>query len=626
MVALAVVFVVINGRGSANDTDVNVLIWGNPYGLPESPHGGNLLHVWNMSFVEIKEHLPYIARTGFNTIQTSPIGESINAVRGRARPWWILYQPTYFRIGNALGTEEEFRAMTRLAATYGIHVIVDAIPNHTTATWDRIDPFLRYHEPPLFHSSPGNTPWGSQITNWYDREQFVRGNLLSLWDFYTGSPYFQALYMEFLGEIIDAGAAGFRYDAAHHIELHFDDYSLRSDFWPNITQFVEQRVRARGGIPFQYGEVLGGGGRQNLYIYDLPGFLVSSYAHSLHIRGSVDHGRLIDGQDGWNSTDFHIRGSSFGITHGNLENHVGTADRTVPWVECHDHYGNDGVSRHLTNEQIAVGWALITARVDTSPLFFIRPGDTAGFVNNGNMFRWDADANAFHNVWGHSIFYRHPVIAAINWFANDFKFYPEATSTHGTVGMIQRGPAGAKTGAVLANVGDTPINVNFAVQLANGNYTCSITGLVFSVTNGRLTGPAISGVSVLVLRYDPDAVFDEAVIGAYPGVDYTDLFGGPGDAAAAIRIEFVTDQPWQEIGLWSWPTNVSATPWPGDVRFTWDSSADAWVFYLPAGFDIAGQTFIINNAGGGSGQTAYISMGRASRVTWVDGRLVVENL
>jgi len=495
---------------------VNELVWGNPYGLPESPHGGNLLHVWNMSFVEIMNHIPYIAAAGFNTIQTSPIGASIDTNNEGRRPWWVLYQPTYFTIGNHLGTEAEFREMTRLAASYGIHVIVDAIPNHTTSTWTLIDPYLRDHYPPLFHSRPRNTPWGNRITNWYDREEFVRGNLLGLWDLYTGNPYFQALYMEFLGQIIDAGAAGFRYDAAHHIELHFDDESLASNFWPNITQFVDNRVDSRGRIPFQYGEVLGDGGRQNLYIYDLPGFLVSSYAHSVHIRGSVDHGRLFDGINGWNSTDFHMRGSSFGIVYGNILYSYGNAYRAVPWVECHDHYGNEGVSRHLTNTQIAAGWALISARYGTSPLFFVRPYDSLGFVNSGDMFREDG-AGGFYNAWGHSIFYRQPVVAAVNWFSNDFNPYPEITSTHGNVGMIQRGPAGHKTGAVISNVGNAPVGINFPVQLLDGAYTCAITGAVYVVSDGFLMGPEIGAVSVLVLRYDPDADFEGLLASIRPG-------------------------------------------------------------------------------------------------------------
>jgi len=45
----------------------------------------------------------------------------------------------------------------------------------------------------------------------------------------------------------------------------------------------------------------------------------------------------------------------------------------VTWVESHDNYINDGTAYSHTNEQIILGWAIITARKDGTPLFFDRP-------------------------------------------------------------------------------------------------------------------------------------------------------------------------------------------------------------------------------------------------------------
>jgi len=493
---------------------VNELVFANPYNLPETPHGGNILHAWNMSFNEIIEHLPYIARAGFGVIQTSPIGASLvrQENMGTFGRWYDLYQPTYFRIGNYLGTEEEFRALTRAAAEYGIFVIVDAIPNHTTAYWYEIDPALRAHDPSLFHSRHGENMlsniWMAPM-DFGDRRSFVRSNLLGLWDFYTSRPEFQEIYMTFLGDIIDAGASGFRYDAMHHIELPNDPPDIASDFWPIVSAFVDQRVRELGRIPFQYGEILGGGYRANHYLhalYEHAHVLITPYAFSRGILGALDMGFLRDGQDGWNSTNFHVYGnprnhgdSFFGpaFTAADLGGFEGFAEGVVPWVESHDQYGNAGMSRHLTDEQILVGWALIAARQGTSPLFFVRPGD--GFVNSGNMFV-PQDDGAFTNRWGHNLFYRDPAVAAVNWFANDFINYGEVTSTHGNVAMVQRGEAGRKTGAVLANIGARPAHVLFPVELVDGAYTCRVSGHVYIVQSGWLTGPMIMGRSVLVLR------------------------------------------------------------------------------------------------------------------------------
>jgi alpha-amylase len=444
--------------------------------------------------------------------------------------WYDLYQPTHFTIGNYLGTEEEFRALTREAAAHGIFIIVDAIPNHTTAYWAMIDPALRDHEPSLFHSRRGETRqdnvWATRM-DFNNRRSFVRGNLLGLWDFYTGRPEFQELYMAFLGEIIDAGASGFRFDAAHHIELPNDPPDIASDFWPVISSFVDNRIRELGRVPFQYGEVLGSGDRANHYLHGLfehANYRVTPYAFSRYIMSAVDVGFLHDGQNGWNTTNYHIHGnppdqreSVFGpaFRGPDLGGHEGFSDGVVPWVESHDLYGNEGLSRHLTDAQIIVGWALITARKGTSPLFFVRPGPD--FVNDGTMFVPQEDGS-FANIRGHQLLYRHPAVAAINWFANDFIHMPEATDTYGTVALIQRGPAGAKTGAVLANVDENPVPVLFPVEMVDGVYTCRVSDGVYSVLEGWLSGPDIGGRGVIVLRGDSDAVPPDIppFVGVYP--------------------------------------------------------------------------------------------------------------
>jgi len=509
---------------------VNPLVFANPFGLPETPHGGNILHAWNMRFVEIIEQLPYIAEAGFGVIQTSPIGAALIRQEGRGAfgRWYDLYQPTHFTIGNYLGTEEEFRALTLAAAEYGIFVIVDAIPNHTTAYWNEIDPNLTDFYPSLFHSRRGedmlSNVWMTPM-NFNDRRSFVRGNLLGLWDFYTSRPEFQEIYSAFLGNIIDAGASGFRFDAAHHIELPNDPPDIASDFWPVVSAFVDNRIHELGRIPFQYGEILGQGYRANHYLHALfehANYRVTSYAHSRHILSTVTLGFLVDGRDGWNSYNYLIHGnpqnhgdSVFGpaFIAADLGGFEGFGDGVVPWVESHDQYGNDGMSRHLTNEQILVGWAILAARQGTSPLFFVRPGD--GFINSGNMFSPQPDGS-FINNWGHQDFFRDPAVAAINWFANDYINLPERTSTHGNVAIIERGDIGA----VLANVGTAPVQVVFPVQLADGFYTCQITNRVYHVQDGWLTGPDIWGQSVLVLRHPRETSdFAQSFIGFYPTSD-----------------------------------------------------------------------------------------------------------
>lgn len=534
---------------------VNQLVFSNPYNLPTTPHGGNILHAWNMSFIEIIEHLPYIAGAGFGVIQTSPIGASLvrRPNMGTFGRWYDLYQPTHFTIGNYLGTEEEFRELTRLAAELGIFVIIDALPNHTTAYWEEIDTALTEFYPSLFHSRRNENMltnvWATPM-DFGNRRSFVRGNLLGLWDFYTSRPEFQEIYMAFLQNIIDAGASGFRFDAAHHIELPNDPPDIASDFWPVVSRFVDEYIRSLGRIPFQYGEILGAGYRANHYLHGLfhhAHYLITPYAFSNHIRNTLSIGFLTDGRYGWNSYNFHVYGnprnhadSPFGpgFTAVDLGGFEGFGEGVVPWVESHDQYGNEGVSGNLTNEQILVGWAMIAARQGTSPLFFVRPGE--GFVNSGNMFL-PQDDGSYLNAWGFQLFYRDPAVAAVNWFANDFINYPEITSTHGNVALIQRGEVNNKTGAVLANVGSAAAESIFKVEMADGVYVCEITGGVFFVLDGWLTGPEIGAMSVVVLRisdYRADDVPE--FVGFYVGND--ESFHNPGGLGIALIAKHTTTQ------------------------------------------------------------------------------------
>ena len=111
------------------------------YGLCDNVKQGAILHAWCWSFNTIKENLHDIAEAGFTTVQTSPanqclVGEnggmSIWSENGQGK-WEYHYQPTDWKIGNyQLGTREEFKAMCEEADKYGIKIIVDVLPIHTT--------------------------------------------------------------------------------------------------------------------------------------------------------------------------------------------------------------------------------------------------------------------------------------------------------------------------------------------------------------------------------------------------------------------------------------------------------------------------------------------------------------
>ena len=682
----------------AATANVNQFEFGRPYvspngesALPDRISGGNILHAWNMSFNEIRAQLPYIAEAGFGTIQTSPIGDSIfqfpawdthtnrpTGLEHYVGTWWMLYQPRSFNIGNLLGTEEEFRALASEAAALGIHIIVDAIPNHTTSWWGEISPELR--QPRFFHSVPGDGrhgssvdpgfrySWDSNINSWSCRERTTRQRLVGLVDFNTGYDGFQEKYFEFLGRIIDAGASGFRYDAMAHIEMPYphDPRPIASDFWPNAQNFVDERIRATGRDrePFQYGEILHRFHAD--YLRALPGMVVSACGYGYHVRNSIIRGHL----GNWNTNDFFVNG--------------GAADRFVTWVESHDTFGNEGISRGITDAQMRVGWAIQTARAETTPLFLVRPAHS--FVNNGQMFSRNGDGT-YRNNWGHSTFYRDETIAAVNWFANFFIDEPEHTSTHGTVALIERGHRNNTAGIVIVNAGTTPQQVNFPVQMTPGIYECQVTGLQFTVASGRITGPTIPGQSVFVI-YDTaerepvphvsanpgDTTFlDVAGItvtltalnttaqyftisgaattsatpftngqqitigaGATPGDVFTLTLTGTdgehtdtqtftftkGDPSLGIEIQFESNWGQTLPRIWAFDDDSDFFDhWNTAPQMSWDDEVDAWVFVFDPGqfpnlWDRVPFTVMFHNGEGA--QTGYFIIHESTRI-YLDG-------
>ena len=112
------------------------------YGLCEKTKDGSMLHAFCWSFNTIKESMEDIANAGYTTVQTSPVNACNNSHpqmklwsddNGTGGCWWWHYQPIDWIIGNyQLGTREEYIAMCDEAEKYGVKIISDVLPNHTS--------------------------------------------------------------------------------------------------------------------------------------------------------------------------------------------------------------------------------------------------------------------------------------------------------------------------------------------------------------------------------------------------------------------------------------------------------------------------------------------------------------
>lgn len=439
---------------------------------------GTVLHAWCWSFNAIKENMAAIKEAGYTSVQTSPINAVVVGNGGDKKftnQWYYHYQPTAYTIGNyQLGTEAEFIEMNRVAEQYGIKIIVDAVLNHTTSDYSKVSSEIK--------SINNWTHGADRISNWNSREEVTQKSLLGLWELNTQNPEVQQYLLKFLKNAVSDGADGFRYDAAKHIELPGEyPNQYGSNFW---------NVILNNGSEFQYGEVLQDNISRDADYANLMSITASQYGHSIR--------EILRNRN---------------ANAGNLGNYRAGVDpsKLVLWVESHDTYANgdtdrDSESAWMSDEDLKLGWAMITARAKGTPLFFSRP------VGGGNGKRFPEQTklgDAGSNL------YKDPTIVAVNKFHNAMvgqSEYIRNPNGDTNVAMIERGTQGA----VIANLSDSEKSLNTETKLANGTYKDQISGKTYTVSNGRLSG-SIARRSVLVLTKGDDNLASLSIQGYQEG-------------------------------------------------------------------------------------------------------------
>lgn len=326
-----------------------------------------ILHAWSWSFRTIADNMKQIADAGYDWVQTSPaqacyvgdgggmalFSQPGDSVMGK---WYYYYQPTDWTIGNyMLGDRDDFRAMCDSAYKYDVKIIVDVLPNHTaidhTAVLPGLDNAVGGHEN-LFHAN-GFSP----IRNYNDRYECTTGEMGGLPDVNTENPDFQKYYLQYVNDLINLGARGFRYDTAKHIGLPGepkDAKAERNNFWDIATgrEGVKGLTLLMPDSLFIYGEVLQDRNVNEKGYAKYIDQTASSYGHALRTvleKGDANAADIVS----WH--------------------HPVDARYLVTWVESHDTYANAHESAGLTDDQIRMGWVILSARDGGRPLFFSRP-------------------------------------------------------------------------------------------------------------------------------------------------------------------------------------------------------------------------------------------------------------
>jgi len=190
---------------------------------------------------------------GYKAVQVSPPNEhSITP----SFDWSERYQPVSYALTRSRsGTRDEFIDMVARCKRVGVDIYVDAVINHMTnfpspGAGSAGTAYTKYSYPGLYTPADFHTPCG--ITNYQNAANVQDCELLSLPDLDTGQASVRQKLADFLIALNRLGVAGYRIDAAKHIQPFQLD---------QIIALTNSAATAEGRpIPYWFLEVIGGNG------------------------------------------------------------------------------------------------------------------------------------------------------------------------------------------------------------------------------------------------------------------------------------------------------------------------------------------------------------------------------
>lgn len=209
--------------------------------------GDVFVHLFEWSWKDVaNECVNRLGPKGFKAVQVSPPQEDI-----LGNQWWTRYQPVSYSIATSRsGTGAEFIAMVNSCKAAGVDVYVDAVINHMAAgsgTGSNGTPYTKYSYPGLYSQVDFHAP--CSVNNYQDAANAQDCELVGLADLNTGSTSVQQKIADYLLGLAQLGVAGFRIDAAKHIQ----PVELNG-----ILTKVNQAASIR--LPYYFAEVIDYGG------------------------------------------------------------------------------------------------------------------------------------------------------------------------------------------------------------------------------------------------------------------------------------------------------------------------------------------------------------------------------
>ncbi|MGL5646383.1 MAG: alpha-amylase family glycosyl hydrolase [Clostridium sp.] len=184
-----------------------------------------ILHLFGYNINDI--NLEEVKKQGFDGIQIGPVQPLKE--EGQV-PWFLLYQPIDFKVGNYYYGYDDLKELFNKGKELEVKIIVDVVLNHVAGKntgeikpHEKVNEFIRENE--AFFKEK------EVIQDWGNRGEIINKSI-GLPSLKLGNHDLQNIIIEFLNELISLGADGFRIDAGKHIALP----SEGSDFFTRVFE------------------------------------------------------------------------------------------------------------------------------------------------------------------------------------------------------------------------------------------------------------------------------------------------------------------------------------------------------------------------------------------------------
>lgn len=310
--------------------------------------GDVFVHLFEWKWNDIaSECETQLGPNGFKAVQISPPQEDI--VRAE---WWTRYQPISYNIDlSRSGTRAEFISMVTRCRAVGVDIYVDAVINHMTAgsgIGRNGTTYTKYNYPGLYAQSDFHK--ACSINNYLDAANVQDCELVGLADLNTGAMSVRQRIADYLLELARLGVAGFRIDAAKHMQpTELNDILARV----NQTLTAEARV-----LPYYFAEVIDNGG-EAVKARDYFGLGYSSGGAAditeFKFRGVGYKFLAVGGQKLSQLNPNGVSGNQFSESAWGLM----PSDKAVTFLENHDTQRSGGISyRDAASFRLANVWML----------------------------------------------------------------------------------------------------------------------------------------------------------------------------------------------------------------------------------------------------------------------------